>query len=453
MSLRNTLRNLKKKLSGPNAFPVSEEQTLDPLSVCDTQKFLKNFNSKTSHSVFVIDVDKLGDINNTFGTDFGDYLLSDISKKLHAIFKNKNARIGRVSSHRFIAVINLALNDRQIWEYCIQLSGLFSAHLSLPSINTPIFLQPYIGISTSNDCVGTGLYACYDRAILAVKEARKNKVESALFSDDMLIRYKRRQSIVYSLQNIDVFDEFSLDFQECIPMHEYSKKIKMEVFLRWGSVKLGAVSPREFIAIAEEMNLMGKIDLWVVESTIKHLRNLNCADVQISCNISAQSIVDPDFPRKVRNLLKAYDVNPQQLQIEISERGISADISQSILNLHSIRSGGVSIALDNFCARYSTLSSIRDLPIDTIKIDSSFAALNESKKNIAVVRSVINLARELGISVIIGGIENAEQHELVRQLGVDYGQGFFYSEPAPIEKFFGISLPAKAGANSVALNN
>jgi EAL domain-containing protein (putative c-di-GMP-specific phosphodiesterase class I) len=207
--------------------------------------------------------------------------------------------------------------------------------------------------------------------------------------------------------------------------------------VRWNHPQLGYIGPDGFIPLAEQTGVIKPLTQRVLESALHQceLWHREGLDVSVSVNVSTRSLLDHDLPQMIRALLGRFSLPPSMLQLEITESRIVADMRRARTALDEIRALGVQIAIDDFGTGFSSLSQLQQLPIDEIKIDRSFVTRMEVNRNDAVlVRSIIELARNLGLRVTAEGVETESIRASLRQLGCDYAQGFHIGRPAPAEQ-------------------
>jgi diguanylate cyclase len=194
----------------------------------------------------------------------------------------------------------------------------------------------------------------------------------------------------------------------------------------------GVVSPDEFIPLAEQTGLIRPLSRWVLNEALRQSRAWQDADLYLplSVNLSTRDLLDSQLPELVAGLLERWNVAPSALKLEITESAVMMDAERAIEVLGRLRAMGVRIAVDDFGTGYSSLSYLKRLPVDELKIDGSFVRNIASDENdIAIVRSTIGLAHDLGLSVVAEGIEDRESWDVLARLGCDVVQGYYVSRP------------------------
>ena len=236
-------------------------------------------------------------------------------------------------------------------------------------------------------------------------------------------------------------DELAVEYQ---PQLELStgRIIAAEALVRWPGCELGAVGPSEFVRVAEQCGMIGRLGAWVLREVCRQVhvwREAGNPPLRISVNVSTRQLHDPDFPATVRALLAAERIEPDWLEFEITESALLVDDPAVVEAIRSLRTHGIPIALDDFGTGYSSLSHVVHLPIDVIKIDRSFVAELESQgRGAAIVAAVVALGRQLGVRVTAEGVERPAERACLEALGCDVVQGYCVSPalaPAALIEF------------------
>jgi EAL domain-containing protein (putative c-di-GMP-specific phosphodiesterase class I) len=230
--------------------------------------------------------------------------------------------------------------------------------------------------------------------------------------------------------------ELIVHYQPKIPL-DGGGACGVEALVRWNHPQLGCIGPDGFIPLAEKTGLIKAVTEHVLETALRQCRAWRAAglDVRFSVNISTRTLLDHDLPATIRLLLDRYGVPPASLQLEITESRVVADLVRARTVLHELRAMGVTIAIDDFGTGFSSLSQLQQLPVDEIKIDRSFVMRMETDRDDAVlVRSIIELGRNLGLRVTAEGVETASVQRTLRNLGCDFAQGFHIGRPVPPEE-------------------
>ena len=392
--------------------------------------------------IIVLNLDNLNLINDTFGHEGGDYLLQTIANKLQKIGKPKNNIIARLDQDKFaFALVNISdLEDIKSQIKVIQ------SFFENPFIinDQEVFVNVSIGISSypldGND--PEILLNNADIALNSVKEQGDNNVQffksgSGAISSD-------RISLEADLQNALLKDEFCVYYQPKIDI-KTGKICSLEALIRWNHPKEGILTPDTFILVAEQSGLIISIGKWVLKEVCRQIKNGELiveGMSSIAINLSAQQIGNNnELIYYIEKLIKEYSIDPNFLELEVTESALINNIESSLVFLNSIKKLGIKIALDDFGTGYSSLTYLYRFPIDVIKIDKSFIdGIPHDNQNAAIVSAIIALSHNLGLKVVAEGVDKKEQLEFLIEHDCDQIQGYLYSKPLPanqIKKLYG----------------
>ncbi|CEG23634.1 Cyclic di-GMP phosphodiesterase Gmr [Planococcus massiliensis] len=381
-------------------------------------------------AVMLIDFDDFKGVNDLLGHQGGDLFLKKVSERIKSCLRPSD-RLSRHGGDEFIVAfenVTEAYMDRlaqKIFEAMKQPVELFE-HEMIVTIS--------IGISIQRDRMSNEetLIREADFALYSAKEKGKNNYQ--FFTQDLNQKVVRKYQVESALRKAIAKDEFKFHYQPQVDL-QTEKLVGLEALLRWNP-SFGPVSPVEFIPIAEETGLILPIGEWVLEEACRQIQEWKeCGKlgVRVSVNVSARQFRDSQFNRKVEALLKKYRIDASQLEIEITE-SVMMNIEESSKVIRQLRELGLKIAIDDFGAGYSSLTVIKNIEIDTLKIDKSLIddMLNNSR-NLSILKAIISVGKGLDTLVVVEGIEKEEQVELLKGFGV-IGQGYFYSRPMPPAK-------------------
>jgi EAL domain-containing protein (putative c-di-GMP-specific phosphodiesterase class I) len=247
--------------------------------------------------------------------------------------------------------------------------------------------------------------------------------------------------------------EFVLHYQPIVALRT-RQVVGFEALIRWHHPERGLLAPGEFLDVAEETGIIGRIDEWAVEEACQQAaewqrRYPSPSPAGVSVNVSAQGFGRPDLVDDVATALKNSGLDPRSLRLEITETVAMADAERTRSILVALKSLGVRISLDDFGAGYSSLSYLQRFPVDVLKIDRSFVeGIGENDECGEIIRTILNLARTLELDVVAEGTETAAQVEYLARLDCRYGQGFFFSKAVPFEAIGRILAPPEAELKS-----
>jgi diguanylate cyclase len=387
-------------------------------------------------AVLVIDLDRFKLINDSLGHSNGDQLLKSVSKRLSLII-NDGDLLARQGGDEYI----LFLNDLRSKEETVQRIDQL-----LQVIERPFYIRDHeyfitcsIGVSyyPVDGTTCSELIQHADIAMYSAKDLGKNGYQ--FYNSEKLQKINDVVKIESHLRRAILQNEFTLHYQPLINIQN-GKITGMEALIRWHNTELGAVSPAEFIPIAEEIGMITTLGQWVLKEACtqtKILSELTQNPIRVAVNISSKQFQDENFVDIVCNTLIDTGLPATLLELEITESVCLDNMEEVIQKLTLLKEMGISIAIDDFGTGYSSISYLKDLPVDTLKIDQSFIRnMLSNYKDKALVQGVISLSNSFGFNVTAEGVENNEQLELLKSYDCGQAQGYLFSKPVAIHDVY-----------------
>jgi diguanylate cyclase (GGDEF)-like protein len=383
-------------------------------------------------AVLFIDLDGFKIVNDSLGHPRGDALLRRIGQRLLSKQRKKDT-VARFGGDEF-AVLLEDLTD--VSEACDVAQRLID-ELRQPlrtGRRTKLFASVSVGIayrcSPVGRCLPEDLIQEADIALYRAKETGKGR--AIVFTPDMKAGAIERHELQVDLRRAINRGELHLKYQPIVSL-ESTGVVGVEALLRWVHPRLGALEPADFIPVAEESGLILPIGRWVLETACLAAQNWpGGAPEVMSVNLSARQLDQPDLPLFVASVLRRTGLAPSRLQLEITESALIPNAESAILTLNALKDLGVRLALDDFGTGYSSLSHLQRLPVNVVKLDHSFVVrLGQDTVTTAIVDAVTTLAHALGMRVTAEGVETSDQLALLRSIGCDDGQGYYFSSPRP----------------------
>ncbi len=405
------------------------------------KEILLNKNSNDQIAMLFLDLDRFKSINDALGHNTGDLLLKEVGQRLKSCLR-KSDFISRQGGDEFIIV----LDDISCKQDVITIANKIINKLSLPFYihNEKIVTSTSIGISytTIKDVKKNNLEKIDDsidtlikQADIAMYHAKKTGGGTYRFNTpEQNKRMKRHHDLEQELKQALEKQEFSIVYQPLINLSN-GLAVGFEALLRWENSKLGSISPIEFIPILEETGLIIPVGKWILKNVciqMKEWQEMGLELQRVAVNVSTIQFRREQFVRDIKQILKDTQLAPQFLELEVTESAI-LNTEESINTLKELKNIGVKISIDDFGTGYSSLSYLKHLPIDTLKIDKSFID-DLHIDGEAIVNTIINLGKNLQLTVIAEGIENEKQLSLLKQQKCNVGQGYFFSKPILPEK-------------------
>jgi diguanylate cyclase (GGDEF)-like protein/PAS domain S-box-containing protein len=399
------------------------------------KKLQRNFEAAKTKSlpitVIFIDLDGFKYVNDTFGHHSGDLVLKEVSKRLLATLSEEDT-VCRFGGDEFVILCKLGRNIQSVKKIATEI--LRSVEKPFDLKNQSAKLSASIGIATNNGNVQNviELLKHADQALYEAKHTGKNQCK--IFNEFDQSVASIQEKLLNELRQGLLKESFTLHFQPII--HATSKKfVGVEALLRFNKDSHTIVMPDRFIPLLEESGMIVNVGYWVIDEACKYLKKLAKeknfpAGAYMSINVSAKQLTDEDFVEFVKASCSKYDVNPNQLVIEITESVMIKEPALVNKVLKSLREFGVKTALDDFGTGYSSMTYLQKFEFDIIKIDKSFVDILEADSyNMKIVSAIIALAASFNLKVTAEGVEQKGYIDLLDTMGVDNIQGYVVSKP------------------------
>lgn len=387
-----------------------------------------------SVSIIFVDLDNFKSVNDTMGHSGGDYLLKEVAKKLLAKVRKADL-VARFGGDEFMIMIDKLADEADIIKIAENIMSVFS----IPFIvgEQEFFIKASAGIATF-PIDGEDSETLIKNADNAMYDAKyKGKNGYSLCTSEMKDEVQKNMRLSNDLHYAIDRNELELYYQPQIDL--YNKEITgLEALIRWKHPEFGMVSPGIFIPLAEKNGLIHIIGEWVIKTACrqnKKLQDMDLAYIDMAVNLSSVQFTDENIVEKIKRALVETELDPKYLEIEITESIAINETGSLVEILNKLQKIGVSIAIDDFGTEYSSLSRLKNLPIDRIKVDMEFIrGIGKNQKDEAITVIIINLAKSLGLNVLAEGVETAPQLDFLNKKMCDYVQGYYYYKPMPAKE-------------------
>lgn len=401
-----------------------------------SEKIADLIDCKKPFALFYLDLDRLSHINDSLGYPIGNEVLKAVAEKLTSSLSS-TSYLARLVSNDFIIIDTEALlidSARNLADTLLQ-----TIEKEINIFDYQLHITTSVGISFYPENGDTEL-KLLESSHTALKQAKNNgKNTYQLYSSSNNITSYKKYMLEKDLRKAITNQEFEVYYQPQV--NAFTGLIESaEALIRWNHKEWGLVSPAEFIPLAEENYLMNDIGDWVIKEVIKQLKIWKDQDYilrPISINISPNRFLKPGLVSFVKNQLEQHDLSAHFITFEITESALLKNESKVQQTLSQLRTLGISIAIDDFGTGYASLQYLREFQADQLKIDRIFILniLDENKKDAAIVSSILYLAKSLDMKVIVEGVENFEQLQLLKQKECNLIQGYLFSEAVPKSRF------------------
>jgi diguanylate cyclase (GGDEF)-like protein/PAS domain S-box-containing protein len=406
---------------------------LDRLS----QASISSARSGRQGALIFIDLDNFKMLNDSLGHDIGDMLLQQVALRLESCIRDGDT-VARLGGDEFVVMLeNLSERASEAAKQAEtignkildSLNGTYlitsHEHHNSPSIGITLFCGKEQNIEE--------LLKQADIAMYQAKKFGRNRI--CFFDQHMQDTVNVRVALERDLRKAHEYGYLQLHYQ--VQVNDFGKPLGAEALIRWSHPERGLINPSLFIPLAEESGLILPIGQWVLDTACAQLKvwekDTLTSGLVLAVNVSAKQFRQPGFVAQVHSAMQKHAIKPNLLKLELTESMLFENIEATILTMHELRSVGIKFAMDDFGTGYSSLQYIKRLPLDQLKIDSSFVREIETDgSDRAIVRAIILMAQSLKLDVIAEGVETNEQQQILLDMGCQSFQGYLFSKPVPI---------------------
>jgi diguanylate cyclase (GGDEF)-like protein len=377
-------------------------------------------------ALFMIDLDRFKNVNDTLGHPIGDALLRQVAERLKSVMGN-HGQVGRLGGDEFQAVLPGTVDIGLLESLARTLIEQVSRPYSIEGHKVTIGASVGITIGDPGRASADALVRNADLALYAAKAAGRGK--HRLYEPSMHSEAAERQLLENDLRQAIERGELSVHYQPIV--RAAGEEISgFEALCRWNHPTRGPISPAKFIPLAEEAGLIGKIGEWVLRTSLEEAANWPDY-VRVAINLSPLQFNDPNCVAMVAQHISETGVKPERVELEITEGVFLAEGDSTDETFAKFKKLGVRLALDDFGTGYSSLGYLKKAPFDKIKIDQSFVrgAASDTNRNAAIIRAIVTLAETLGMDTCAEGVETHDDLQLIRDLGVSMVQGYIFGKP------------------------
>jgi cyclic di-GMP phosphodiesterase Gmr len=399
--------------------------------------------SSQNYAIILVDLARFSRVNQSVGAIAGDELIITAARRLNARIRS-NEILGRLGGNEFALFAQLDSDSIDAAPIARRLGEAFNDPCKLSSFE----IQVECALAAATGVVGDDPTDTLRHAQIALKRAKSSKTFE-LYAAGTVDTARRRFSLETDLRRALQRGELMLHYQPLVDLDSGSLS-GFEALARWDHPDLGPISPVDFIPVAEESGLIVPLGRWALEEAARTIarwdsRSDTQQDFRISVNMSAVQMQRDDVVDAVSSALKGANVDGNRMTIELTESAFINDPAGAKKLLNALKQLDTNLAMDDFGTGYSNLAYLQQLPIDVLKIDRSFVSemlINKDKR--AIVRTVLSLARALGMKTTAEGIETVEISEILRRLGCSVGQGYYYARPLTEDDAYAFLVAGKA---------
>jgi diguanylate cyclase (GGDEF)-like protein len=380
-------------------------------------------------ALILIELCNLRDINASLGHAVGDQVLGEAARRLRQNVADGET-LARLGEAQFLVLAPRCTAERALL-YGEQLAATVRGGFHVAGVSLDVRLA--CGVCMCPDH-GRTADELLQRAQVALEEAEQVRARVAVYRAGQDSEHRRRLTLITDLRAAIDQDSLSLVYQPKVDMVNRGVR-SLEALVRWTHPQLGAVSPAEFVPLAERTGGSRRLTNWVLAAAVRQLAAWRGEglELDLAVNLSAPDILDQDLGEELLKLLRRHRVEPARLILEITESAVMGDPQCAVRNMQLLRLAGVRFSIDDFGTGHSSLSQLSVLPVDELKIDRSFIA-HADRGAVTIVTSTIELGHSMGLKVVAEGVEDAAAWNLLRRLGCDFAQGYLISKPLAPDK-------------------
>jgi len=442
----------ERKRAEERIYHMAHHDTLTGLPnrslICDRLEQSIAHAERNNESVLVafIDLDSFKLVNDTLGHNAGDELLKEVAGRMVGCVRREDT-VARFGGDEFVLVLPHVNGNPQVMAPLL--------NKILESVVQPVMLEGQkmqvscsIGVAVyprdGRDAATLMMHA--DAAMYRAKDSGKNNCQ--FYTREMNAGLEEKLALTEGLRKALEEQQLSLAYQPKVNL-ESGRMFGVEALLRWQHPQRGAVSPAQFIPLAEEHGLIIPIGEWALREACRQAcawQDAGLAPLVVSVNVSARQFDDPRLVERVAAALEWSGLDPQWLELEVTESMIMRDTAQSVAKMRQLEAMGIALAIDDFGTGYSSLAALKSFPISRLKIDQSFVRdLVGNPDDQAITCAIISLSHQLDMRVIAEGVETEQQRSFLQQHGCDEMQGYLFSRPVPPQEITAMLLGEESG--------
>ncbi len=411
----------------------------------ELKKFiLSKPNNESFAALLYLDIDNFKKVNETYGHDVGDNVLKQVVQRIDKIIGSET--FARISGNQFVILLpylhkNERLSQEQSEEFIQLIKTQFIQPLSLAG--EEYHLSFSIGTVLFNNNTASA-YDLLKRAETAMYQAKTASKGSNLFyKSGMSADIEEKLSIENDIHKAIKNNEFMIYYQ---PQQDCKKSILTgaEALVRWDHPTKGFISPGKFIPIAQESGIIIKLEEWIFDKVLSEIKIMSLKHdtfplKHVAINVSTSHFLQPHFVEKLMLLVTKHKVKPNWIELEITESDVMKNVNDAIQKMKELKTFGFTLSIDDFGTGYSSLAYLKQLPVDTIKIDQSFVFnMKTNEGDAMIVESVVAIANKFKYQVLAEGVEDKETLEQLIQMDCDYFQGYYAHRPMPLQEFIAL---------------
>ncbi|MBL4622252.1 MAG: EAL domain-containing protein, partial [Immundisolibacteraceae bacterium] len=403
--------------------------------------FMENLECRIRHhqqapglvALMFLDLDQFKKVNDTLGHQTGDDLLCEISQRLTSITRDVDL-VGRWGGDEFVVVMSGLLDSDNVIAKAVEILKVMRLPVNLAAHKLSVLVSIGIAISSRGEIDASKLMQHADLAMYDAKQSGRNT--HRLFNQEMENTAQQNFRFEVALPEAMAKNQFFLHYQPKVTC-DTNEIIGFEALIRWQHPEYGFISPGDFIPVIDGSSLINDVGEWVITEVVRQLvewRKQGYRLLPIAVNISGHHLHSPTLVPFINNITGENNIASSLIEVEITEGVLTGNTEQSIAALSALKTTHIKLAIDDFGTGYSSLSYLKKFPVDILKIDRAFIIECASNSaDAAICKTIISLAKSLGLQIVAEGVETAEQLKFLKQHDCDVYQGYYFSRPVAAE--------------------
>ncbi len=399
------------------------------------QAVIRSERSRTSMALMLVDIDDFKLVNDSFGHDAGDKLIKAVGTLISRSLRRADT-IARLGGDEFAVIIEGIDSPEDAISIADNLTTILEHNVRLDGQETYTSASIGIAIYPEDGKDARTLLKNADTAMFRAKENGRHCFQ--FYKPEMSVSAMERLELENSLKSAFENDEFLIHYQPVIDIHK-NEIVSAEALLRWQHPEKGMIQPNDFISVIEDSGLIIALGEWVIFSACKQIRiweDAGLKDQHVSINLAPRQFREQDLVAIFSQAISENNIEGSALSVEITERTLIDNIGEVESTLKKLRGMGIKVMLDDFGTGYASLAYLKDFPVDVVKIDRAFVTgIPDNNEDSAIVDAIAGLTRGLKLELLAEGVENERQLKVLKGLGCQYGQGYYWSKALPGDEY------------------
>ena len=399
------------------------------------QAVVRSERSRTSMALMLIDIDDFKLVNDSFGHDAGDKLIKAVGQLISKSLRRADT-IARLGGDEFAVIIEGIESAEDAISIADNLTTILEHNVRLDDQETYTSASIGIAVYPDDGKDARTLLKNADTAMFRAKESGRHCFQ--FYKPEMSVSAMERLELENSLKAAFESDEFVIHYQPVIDIHKNEISC-VEALLRWQHPEKGMIQPEEFVDVIEDCGLIIALGEWMINSVCKQIRlwqDAGLKEQNVSINLAARQFTEQDLVAVFKQAIAEYDIDASSLAVEITELTLIDNLGEVESTLKKLREMGMKVLLDDFGTGYASLAYLKEFPVDIVKIDRDFVAgIPDNREDSAIVEAISGLTRGLRLALLAEGVENERQLDMLKGLGCQYGQGYYWSKAIPGDEY------------------